>query len=168
MIHELMNPKTEDYLWLKERILSTHFQWFWDDATTSDNKSDFPFLNHCVLRRPMETGYLYPITESELSPKFNYVIGEIIDANGLKVNSLLRINCNLTFPCGENKKTPPHFDHPFPHKNILFYLNDTDGDTVCEGETSTPKQDKIILFEGEHYQYLPTKHRRVVIVVTFL
>lgn len=167
MICELINPKTKDYFQLKEIILSNYFNWNWDDATTTGDGDDFPFLNHCVLRRPMESGYLYPLPECNFAPKFNFVIGEIIDANNLKVNSLLRINCNLTFPCGENKKTPPHFDHPFPHKNILFYLNDTDGDTVCEGERSTPAEDKIILFEGEHYQYLPSKNKRVVIVVTF-
>lgn len=167
MICELKNPNTVDYLNLKEYILSTSFQWAWDDATTH-GENDFPFLSHCVVRRPMETGYLYPVPESSLSPKFNYVIGQIIDYNNLDVNCILRINCNLTFPCGEGKKTPIHTDHPFPHKNLLIYLNDTDGDTICGDDAFSPKEDSIIMFEGEHYHYLPTQHKRVIIVITFV
>lgn len=168
MICELKNPKTKDYYYLKDHVLSTHFQWNWDDATTIGGDNDFPFLSHCVVRRPMETGYLYPVVESEISAKCNYVIGEIIQFNNLNVNCVLRINCNLTFPCGKNKRTPSHTDHEFPHKNLLVYLNETDGDTVCGKDRYTPKEDSVILFEGNHHHFLPTKNKRVVIVVTFI
>lgn len=168
MICELKNLKTDEYLSLKNIILSNHFQWSWGESTNISKECDFPFLSHCVVRRPMETGYLYPVPECQMAPKFNYVLGQIVDANKLDVKSVLRINCNLTFPCGEDKKTPKHVDHCFPHKNLLIYLNDTDGDTVCGEFSFTPKEDSIILFEGEHYHFLPTKNKRVVIVVTYV
>ena len=56
----------------------------------------------------------------------------------------------------------------FPHKNMLIYLNDSDGDTVCGNDRYSPKEDAIIEFEGEHYHYLPSKDKRVVLVVTYI
>ena len=51
---------------------------------------------------------------------------------------------------------------------MIVYLNDCDGDTIVEGKSIQPEEDKVIVFEGEHYMKLPTSGRRVIIVATLL
>lgn len=167
MIRELKNPMCPEYLQLKEIILSGYFSWSWGQSTRF-GVEDYPFLSHCFIRRPGEMGFLYPMPSCELAPKCNYVVGQINDSNDLGINCILRVNANLTFPWKDGRKTPIHTDHEFPHKNILIYLNDSDGDTVCGNDRFTPKEDAIILFEGDHYHYLPSEDKRVVLVVTYI
>ncbi len=98
---------------------------------------------------------------------------------------LLRVKANLLVqaPCTENPKPfPPHVDLPFPHWVVLYYVNDTDGDTLIldkmypDKENATvlraisPKKGRAILFDGRHYHCgtCPTKHdARVVLNYDF-
>ena len=72
----------------------------------------------------------------------------------------------------KNKSTPnnPHVDVEFPHLVCLYYVNDSDGDTIIYNErindiektnlhlenlsifkTVTPKKGRVVLFNGEQY-----------------
>ena len=46
--------------------------------------------------------------------------------------------------------------------------NESDGATVAGLDSFDPVEDAIILFEGEHHHYLPTKGRRLVMIVTYV
>lgn len=169
MVSELLNPLTPAYLSLKQDVLSDFFPWFWIGAATenpSPENAGTNFLGHSILRRPQEST-IYPVVTSDKHVICNTVLKEIFTANSIKINSVLRINFNLTLP-SQSKHCEPHYDHPFPHKNLLIYLNDSDGDTIVGEERVSPADNKIILFEGLHYHYLPKKGRRVVMVSTFI
>jgi hypothetical protein len=53
----------------------------------------------------------------------------------------------------------PHVDGPYPHTVLLYYVNDSDGDTVffdSEDKTKiiervTPKRGRVLLFDGSMY-----------------
>ena len=49
-----------------------------------------------------------------------------------------------------------------------MYLTDAGGDTVVNDEVYSPKEDGVIMFEGEHYHHFPMKDARIVFVATYL
>ena len=103
------------------------------------------------------------------------ILLEILKYNDLHINYFLRINANITHNYGSGIACSPHYDHDFPHKNLLIYLNQASGPTVVinnENKTEEyfhPKEDAIITFEGKHYHYQPNVgERRIVLVATYL
>jgi 2OG-Fe(II) oxygenase superfamily len=114
------------------------------------------------------------------------------DKAGQRFTDLIRVRLGL-FPANE-MNVPyhnPHVDFYEPHKVALYYVNDSDGDTVVFNETAeqvsveqsvtlansgrftemariAPRKGRMVFFDGKHYHASmhPTKsaHR---IVVTF-
>lgn len=176
MIQQLVNPKTDEYLYLKKEILSSDFPWYYVDTTVPDeNNSEFaasPYFSHAVLKSPGNPSNpnLFPIVSSGYSDICNKVLYQIFEYNKVNINSIIRINFNLTLPLSK-KPTQPHYDHNFPHKNLLIYFNKCDGDTVVcgnESQTYSPIEDNVIIFEGLHHHYLPSYSRRIVLISTFI
>lgn len=183
MIKKINNPKTKEYLLMKQEIFTPNFSWYWNsESVPKDPKNNslehisIPFLSHGIIVRPKDDSEysIFPKINSQYSDIFNVILDQIFDCNQIDFNCVLRINVNLTIPLVGVEKTRSHVDHNFPHKNLLIYLNNSDGDTIlCDDEekvldTSSPIEDKVILFEGKHYHYLPSKGRRIVIVCTFI
>ena len=176
MIQLLDNPKTETYFKLKNFIKGIEFPWFWHENSTFESStlkghSNIPFYSHTFLRRPdiSLNKKRFPEVKSQLAETVSSVFQEILDFNSIQYSCFLRMGCNCVHPFKEVLKTSPHVDHPsIEHKNILVYLNDTDGDTVVEGQRTSPEDDKAIVFQGEHYHYTPSTERRIVLVATFI
>lgn len=168
---KIINPRTQDYYNLKNIVLSSDFSWYWVGTTTPiiNLESDPPYFSHCVLRRPNDngSGYLFPFVSSSYIDSCNTVLKQILNFNKIEVNSILRINFNLTIP-GNIEHTKPHYDHEFDHKNLIIYFTDSGGKTMCEEEQIDPNEDDVVLFSGLHYHYLPKNGRRVVMVTTFV
>ena len=71
---------------------------------------------------------------------------------------------------------PPHIDFPEPHWVCLYYVNDSDGDTIFYGEDQkteikrvSPKKGRIAFFEGSiyHSASVPTKNHRIIVNINF-
>ena len=67
-----------------------------------------------------------------------------------------------------------HEDHPFPHQQLLVYLNECSDDlytVIKKGDEEIkikPEKYKGVCFEKTmHYHYYPKKGRRVVLVMTY-
>lgn len=95
------------------------------------------------------------------------------DALGKELVKLLRLRCGLLVPSNTSKEMitnadavdggdEPHIDFLCPHWTGLYYVNDSDGDTVVYDQTkpsdhytilttSTPKKGKMFIFNGKHY-----------------
>jgi hypothetical protein len=114
------------------------------------------------------------------SPYFQLIYPLILtltSQTGVSFNRLIRMRANLTLP---NKVSTlehhmPHIDSFFPHWNAIYYVNDSDGDTVIFNETNdtydagqddvlrikenkftikkriTPKKGKVLIFPGKYY-----------------
>ena len=173
MIKVLHNPRSESYKQLKDFILSREFTWYWHDQSTLggvlNGHVNIPFYAHTFLERPENTNGLYPLPKSQLVENASLVFQEILKHNKVNYNCFLRMSVNCVESFSQKVKTGPHYDHDYiEHSNILIYLNDSDGDTIVEGERSIFKEDKSILFQGEHYHITPSKKRRIVMVATFI
>ena len=180
MITQLENPKTDSYYKLKEIVLAGYFPWFWMETTVPPILTDTPdrvqksgsFFSHTFLRRPCEnTGIRYPNSNSNFINTFSQFIEDLIkpDVNDIDIKCIYRMNANLTLPLKGSSTSPIHVDHEYPHKNMLIYLTDAGGETVCNGESHDPKEDDIIIFGGEdHFHYYPQEKRRITLVMTYL
>lgn len=108
----------------------------------------------------------------------------IEDKFGIPVNDLLRIRVGLQTKVSDTPIThTPHVDSENPHKVFLYYINNTDGDTLIYNEKfseGTAKnftiQDRIspiqglgVLFDGDYYHSSssPTQDFRAVITINF-
>ena len=172
MIKVLHNPTSGSYNQLKQFILSRDFAWYWHSVSSFDcEKSGYvniPFYAHTFLQKPECDEGLYSSPKSQLVNTASNVFQEILKHNKVRYNYFLRMGVNCVEPLPQRVKSVPHKDHMFDHSNILIYLNDSDGDTFVEGEKSKFKEDKAILFQGEHYHMTPSKKRRMVMVATFV
>ena len=78
----------------------------------------------------------------------------------------------------------PHVDLATPHKTLIYYVNDSDGDTLIFKEryygkadysaktiekTITPKANRAVIFDGLKYHTgsVPTKNNRIIINMNF-
>lgn len=181
MFQILENPKTENYFILKETVLSNKLPWFYFNesvlgAEDLDNSKyeNAEFFSHCVIKRP-NSECLYPSVLSESAEFVNRVLREIFNYNDIDVSCIFRINFNCMYYTSD-KRTIPHLDHDFPHKNLLIYLNSFDsGETVIFGEDEKeylhkPKEDDIITFGGNMHccQHPSPGQRRIVLVTTYI
>lgn len=95
---------------------------------------------------------------------------------------LLRCRADLTVVHPDNIMHPRHVDFKFPHYSSVFYVNESDGDTVMYNERWTmedgypetltvreviqPKPNRCIIFDGDiiHTGHSPSKHQTRVIL----
>lgn len=177
-LKEIQNPLTENYLYLKQYILSDQFTWKWCQSSTNgpgaSGYTNVPFYGHCILERPNHSreAPLYSRVRSDLIDVASNVIKEIFLYNQIDINCVFRINANCIHRVDSNQSVP-HIDHDFPHKNFLIYLNTCAGDTLVYDNDDkvfsfTPKEDSVILFDGCHSAGQPEiGERRVVFVATY-
>ena len=175
-MRRLLNPKTALYENIKGLMLSPEFNWdFYSeccvdmkDSEVTTGHRNFAFFSNTLLARPGTGGLKYPIPIFEHLDTISQMLNEIWDYNNINVNCIFRINANLVYPQTGIQASPIHRDHDFPHKNLLIYLTDAGGKTVCGEDVHNPQEDDIIEFDGlEHYYYLPLEKPRVVLVVTY-
>jgi len=107
------------------------------------------------------------------------------------VNSdvILRSRGDMTMYTNELHEHSPHVDFNFPHFSTVFYVNDSDGDTIFydkraksrteinqfsdlkEIKRVSPKANRLVIFEGDivHTGSSPNKHKnRIIINSNFL
>ena len=176
-IEQLNNPKTKTYLEFKQHVLSGMFEWYWFESVDNENTpkydkekyTNISFYSHGFLMRP-NNHLKYPFSTSQYTETASTIFQEILKYNGVHINSFLRIGANCVHPQPNSGvvSSIPHFDHSFPHKNVLIYLTDAGGDTYVMDKSHSPVEDDVILFEGEHYMQTPLEKRRIVLVATFV
>lgn len=167
---------------IKDEIFSLSFPWvLLDNITYSDDKeSTYYGLNHTFLARDRGT----------LTPIFPYLLPIVtgcVERMGLtyEMKNIEAGRVFLQLPMGtESRQNTPHVDMLSPHWVFLYYVNDSDGDTVFFEKSSpwdtkleygeekfteikriTPKQGTCIVFDGSiyHASSSPTKNKRCVI-----
>ena len=178
LIKRLKNPRTDLYKDIKRTIFSIHFPWFnvgkiLETYSEEDTKKyALPSMwSHAVLVRPHSKRSKYPTVNSTYMAGIEKMLDEIFEYNNINVKCIYRINVNLVEPQKGKQLTPPHSDHPWPHNNLIIYLSDAGGETICEGESFNPREDDIIIFSGypqKHCYKLPKEDKRIIIVVTYL
>jgi len=102
------------------------------------------------------------------------VLDKFCQKHNIKYDSVKRTRSNTTFLCHETRPSIPHIDNYTDHLVLLYYVNNSDGDTVLyknkydEDSNNemivdyrvSPKAGRAILFDGGTYHsfYYPNIH----------
>ena len=156
-----IDAKTRDQI---EMVLfGQHFPWIYHantnypDSTTREN--DVPQFNHGFFR------------DGQSSSNLTAIPLEIIKSFGLALHDLFRAKANLVTWEKSTFTQPFHTDDYDPHFVVLYYVNDSDGDTLLklpDGDIVrvTPKKGRILTFYGalQHAPESPinTRFRAVI------
>jgi len=140
------------------------------DDCFADQKNNPAGFNHFFYENNKPTSNFFDI----IYPMVMSITSQVKD---LPINRLIRARANLTLAnhAPEADQFMPHIDSFFPHYVAIYYVNDSDGDTIIFNETNdtydsgdtdinkiktgpftikrrvTPKQGKVLLFPGNYY-----------------
>lgn len=156
---------------LSEFVMSDRFPWFyasqvslppWEDHGITDPMAkETDGWYHLLYAKNEYDGFYmkdFIIFFDELTKKFGYTEDDLIRARlGLKQPKVGHKDDNYNLP---------HIDYNYPHDTIIYYLNDSDGDTRMFKEHAsvdidpkeftvekkiTPKANRLVLFDGLQY-----------------
>ena len=160
---------------LQEEIKSTllrssgNFPWFFLDDVTSSVSSDTqlrPAFFHLFCDNFQDNSYFYSMTKP--------IIDNVVDKLKLKLPSIYQSRTIVQLPLSLKNYTVDnaHIDYSKPHLVILYYVMDSDGDTIVydkkwkEGTMDattemtknmlikkriTPKQGRVVVFDGHYW-----------------
>jgi len=165
----------------QHQLMSFDTEWHYMPSSAYKSINDFPSFTHTALFDGVKTSDLLYLYESVL-------LCGLSKAN-IEPKSLIRLRCGMFMKADQNYDHLPHIDYDFPHMVAVYYLNETDGDTVLykekfqnEGMNAldyyelklnnqvnediriSPKPNTMVIFDGltYHSSSSPTKDRRVV------
>ena len=152
---------------------------FLPDVTSPDNKQQRPAFKHSIN-----------VKTDDLSD-WHFDMCKVIDAACNKINfkrkdilqgrSFLQLPLNLK----DKRIDAPHVDSDVDHMVVLYYVNDSDGDTVIyenkfegydkvptfdklkEKKRITPKSGRVLLFNGKHWHTSCQPEHNVRCVVNY-
>jgi hypothetical protein len=162
-LEDALSKEHQDFI--ESFVTSDQFPWFFQHDISGgghefDDKNYFPSggLTHvCYLENKINSRYF----NEEVN--FEGIVVDLAKAFSVELAEILRIKLNLTTPVpgySSHNYCTPHTDSAEPHWVFLYYINDSDGDTIFfqnpannEKELlityrSTPKKGKCILFDG--------------------
>jgi len=141
---------------IEEYALQAHMKWNFNIGITSDN----PYSN--------DQNIGFSCKFEPLTPHWNFFSTLVyLSADKIKIDvkSLDRLQVNLLPNVNSQQKNLPHVDNKNPHMVMLYYINDSDGDTLFyeNNEISnsiTPKKGKAVIFDGStwHASSYPKKN----------
>ena len=125
-----------------------------------------------------------------LGPYMEPLLYQIMDI--AKCDFVLRARADMVTWSKDEFIHPPHADFPFPNTASIFYVNETDGDTIIYKEQApivklgdmigqkrteeefvpeilervSPKANRLVLFDGSllHTGSSPTKHKNRILI----
>lgn len=157
-------------------IVFTQLPWFFVEDITYANSKDM--LDKQAKLYP---GFSHVLKENmHVSPFFNYFLPIIfcglkhIDKEDAVLGvSAARAFLQLPLDKNHSSRNNIHVDTFDRHTVFLFYVNDSDGDTIIFGRDKnnnplmsvTPKKNRAVIFDGSFYHCssTPTKEKRAVI-----
>ena len=157
-------PVKQQDLIIKELLQNKYFPWFYREDVTAD------FNIELSQQRPALTHY-FILDKNPNSESLNLVL-PIIDS--LTKKQIIQCRGFLQFPLNlkliGSKHDTPHTDFFYPHTVYLYYVIDSDGDTLFLKNSKivkkiTPKKGRLVIFNGDiqHTAEQPKKGARCVI-----
>jgi hypothetical protein len=161
----------EEIVNIQNELGGAHFPWFLSrqgsTVTTDAYEEDRDQRTEEYLQ------FTHIFNDNEGNPNSNYcqltdsILKKFIEVSKTKFEKLYKVKGNLQTKCShfsQNSYNTPHVDFDLPHLVLLYYVNDSDGDTFIfsrkfgddKGKYKvefqlTPKAGRFLLFPGEYY-----------------
>jgi hypothetical protein len=157
---------------IEKRVMTENFPWWYQSDSSYTDHIDakrFPSFNHLLSKNGVEynqsTSFFLPIAYHACE-KINF-----------KINGFIYIKSCLQMPIimdTSDRSNNVHIDSQIPHLVVLYYINDSDGDTIIYDrmydkstenwiditrlehnklpvkQTVTPKKGRVVLFDGRY------------------
>ena len=119
------------------------------------NVEDVKFVNN-------QSGFYHLLYSqgSQASPMFQALLpflGYVEDKFDVSINNLIRVRVGMNIHTGEEGSHYPHTDLDIPNKTLLYYLDESDGNTIFYEQkkdklevslTNPHTQNQAVLFDG--------------------
>ena len=155
---------------IEDFCLDQHFLWKFLRDSAHYDKSDYPSFGHMAIDEFHHV--------SSIASIFEIPIVIISEAFELDRKKLFRERFGLYMPLSNAQlHNNPHVDlDEKPHTVVLYYVNDSDGDTFFFDENMniekriTPKKGKAVMFDGSifHASSMPSKKPRITLNLNYL
>ncbi len=163
-VSKVLQDKIEAY------FLNHHFPWYYNDNSlgnkvlkkhkleTKDSFDKFQFTHKFIDERKVNSSHI------------NIII-DLLNELNIKESSIIGCKANLKFKTNTKKKHNIfHVDHKDPHKVMIYYVNDSDGDTFLKIGKSikrvSPQKGRLLCFDGKimHAANHPRKKEKRLII----
>lgn len=152
---------------INKLLNSNNFPWYYNSDISYENKInslfDFGFYHvFCDdngFRVGLETSFIKPLLFS------------IMDA--VNSDSIIRARADMTVASPNNHKHPNHVDYEYENISTIFYVNDSDGDTILYKDNKQninkkikPVKNRLIIFDGHklHTGCSPKKYKNRILI----
>ncbi|MGI9305408.1 MAG: hypothetical protein ACR2RB_22305 [Gammaproteobacteria bacterium] len=181
----------EDQRNILDTFTSSHFPWYLSNSELhwtapvqyhNNNKDAFTQEGLQLVHTFVRNGELN--TSPEGYAFAQTMLKMFSEKTGTKIDSIKRVKANLQPKCSDftpDGYNTPHVDFDEPHQVLLYYVNDSDGDTFIFDRTPDgdfqvlkripPRQGRFVLFDGAHYHAgsHPQSHDlRIVLNIDFV
>jgi hypothetical protein len=152
-----------------------NFPWYYVPSIVRNREDSFGFT-HSV--------YKEGVPNSNYFDFFIPLLEQFEKRTNTEIKEILRARIRMTVPVlGKSFSNLPHTDFDVSHKAFVYYINDSDGDTIFydkfrgedisdlkEVARVSPKMGDAVMFEGLrfHSGAVPSKNRRIVLNVDYL
>jgi hypothetical protein len=179
-------------------LMSRDFSWFaLDNLSLGDQEEKYKFTykdNYRYIETYGMSSLIYKddhwYDPYSLYMMVRQIIDYVVDKEGIEYNRILRVKANFLTQNVDHSFDEmcinfPHLDNYNDHKVLVYYVNDSDGDTVLfneqfdpEHRTKTepielttearvqPKKGRILMFDGLQYHTsqnpINSKHRCII------
>ena len=160
--NNFLKPKHKKLIKL---MMTTYFPLFWKPHQVYPDKR--PYLSHTFLWHNKKTNT--STIDSTIYKEVFDMLNTFCIKNKITLTKCFRANLNITFPL-PSKEGKFHKDHKFKHKQLIVYLNNSDGDTVLKhaGRIKFKKYRGICFDDQLHYAETPLTKRRAILIFTFI
>jgi hypothetical protein len=117
---------------IKELVMGADNPWYICNTDYYGNYSD---VNS---QKWQHIAYHKGVTSSAIGPYLETAVWDALGKTQQQVDELIRIRCSVTEIGNKHFVGGPHVDTNTPHMTALFYLNDSDGDTIMYNEKFDP------------------------------
>ncbi len=185
MLEVIDNFVSEEYANTLEKMCKEEIPWHLDEYLSGPNykninKQGFEY-------KPNRFGFYHFALDQQgnktmFADKILPLAYSLEQKTGIKINNIYRIRLALTTSDDTEILHGSHIDMEEPHKVLLYYVNDSDGDTVMYNEFYTkehggdidltfkekisPKKNRAVIFDGLRYHNsikpIKQKHRFII------
>ena len=164
LVSKSFQNKIENYL------LNDHFPWFYQKESLQSSMPKKYKIQTKDTFNEFQMSHIF-INKGKINSQYIEIIVELLKQLKMETSEILRCKANLKFKTDNNRKHNIfHIDSPHPHKVLIYYVNDSDGDTYLQLENSIktvkPKKGRVLIFDGKimHAANHPKKNDKRLII----
>ena len=139
-----------------------NFGWFYQNNLTGNN-----FQSVDLEAQGFQHWFWHESTGQRHSPDTQFILPLIYNIMDITdTNEIIRIRGDMTMYSTIGYKHQNHVDFPFTNIAAVYYVNDSDGNTVFPDQEVEPKANRLVTFSGDipHTGHSPSKHKNRILI----